>query len=79
MMLGCHETRAELGLGTGKRGFAGGTFDEVRSFFGGNILIFEVGLFGGIFFFEVRSFFGKYSLFCNLLPGCFLGSTNWGR
>jgi len=29
MMLGCHETRAELGLGTGKRGFAGGTFDEV--------------------------------------------------
>ena len=29
MMLGCHETRAELGLGTGRRGFAGGVFDEV--------------------------------------------------
>ena len=29
MMLGCHETRAELGLGTGQRGFAGGVFDEV--------------------------------------------------
>ena len=31
MMLGCHETRAELGLGTGQRGFAGGVFDEVIS------------------------------------------------
>ena len=31
MMLGCHETRAELGLGTGQRGFAGGIFDEVRA------------------------------------------------
>ena len=31
MMLGCHETRAELGLGAGQRGFAGGVFDEVAS------------------------------------------------
>ena len=42
MMLGCHETRAELGLGTGQRGFAGGVFDEVISltmrFFGGKYL-----------------------------------------
>ena len=33
MMIGCHETRAELGLGTGQRGFAGGIFDEVMTFF----------------------------------------------
>ena len=64
MMLGCHETRAELGLGTGKRGFAGGTFDEVRSFFGRNILIFEVRSFlGEYFYFLGEIFFGGIFLF----------------
>ena len=50
MMLGCHETRAELGLGTGKRGFAGGTFDEVRSFFGEYSFFLGEIFFGEYFF-----------------------------
>ena len=59
MMLGCHETRAELGLGTGQRGFAGGIFDEVISL----TMRFFWGKYLSLFLSLISYFFGRIPIF----------------